>query len=330
MELLNKSEIANITFKSNGNEFIICNNNNYFKLGITEGELFRELYNGSDLQVIQSKFNISKEYIECFIKTLRQKNVIGSPKAKKNNILFYRIPIFDADNLITRISNLIKDHITISRLIFGLVNTSIILGITLLFLNWNNIISSNFLSLPKIQYVILYLTLITSIIIHEFAHGVTCKLLGGKVGKMGFILILFTPAFYCDISGVRLIENKWKKVLASFAGIYTNIFLLSISSVMYYFTGKYFFSCFALMQLGFIISNLIPFIKLDGYWILSFITEITNLYDKAIHNVSLTWKGKNIKERFIGIYGILTYCIMVISIISVILNLYGVITKNFF
>lgn len=327
MQFLCENEVKDITIECHEKEYIVCNNNNYFKLGLMEGALLKEICNGSSSEVIQEKFNVSEEYIISFIRILREKNLIGEPKQKKNSIFFYRIPLFEADNIVASMADTVKRYKLLFGTLFVIFNIISLVGIADFISEAKDIFSFNNFRLPTMQYVILYVSLLIAIIMHEFAHGLSCKLFNGKVGKIGFMLILFTPAFYCDISGIRMIQSKWKRVMTSFAGIYLNIFLLSVATLIYTLTNISFFACFALMQFSLIVSNLLPFIKLDGYWILSFLTDITNLYDKARHNINLAWKGENLKERFIGIYGILTYCIMVIGTVSVAISLLGIITE---
>lgn len=193
--------------------------------------------------------------------------------------------------------------------------------------NLRSIFKLDSVTLPIGQYIILYVLMLLSVILHEFSHGITCKLFGGKVGTMGFILIFFSPAFYCDISGIRMINDKRKQIFTSFAGIYFNIFLVGLSAILYKIIKSPFFASFLLLNLVMILSNIVPLIKLDGYWMLSFATGITNLYSKSIKGINLIWKGKSKKEKFIGWYGIFTIVFAGISILSLLEGLFLFINK---
>src|SRR4029078_8734619 len=48
--------------------------------------------------------------------------------------------------------------------------------------------------------VLLWLTGLVVILIHELGHGFTCKYFGGGVHEEGFMLIYFQPAFYCNVN----------------------------------------------------------------------------------------------------------------------------------
>jgi len=53
---------------------------------------------------------------------------------------------------------------------------------------------------------------------HEFAHGITCKHFGGSVRDLGFMLIYFQPAFYCNVSDAWLFPEKRKRLWVTAAG----------------------------------------------------------------------------------------------------------------
>lgn len=44
--------------------------------------------------------------------------------------------------------------------------------------------------------VLIWLTILCVDLLHELAHGLTCKRFGGEVHELGFMLVFFQPAFY--------------------------------------------------------------------------------------------------------------------------------------
>src|SRR6185436_10731524 len=77
------------------------------------------------------------------------------------------------------------------------------------------------------------------IVAHEFAHGLTCKHFGGSVREIGFLLLYFQPAFYCNVSDAWLFPEKSKRLWVSFAGAYFEIFLWSLATVVWRVTDPY-------------------------------------------------------------------------------------------
>src|SRR5215207_2041794 len=48
--------------------------------------------------------------------------------------------------------------------------------------------------------IVLWVTGALVILIHELGHGYACKHYGGEVHELGFMLVYFQPAFYCNVS----------------------------------------------------------------------------------------------------------------------------------
>ena len=71
------------------------------------------------------------------------------------------------------------------------------------------------------------------------------------------------------------------------SGLMTNVILSSISFYLYYLFSLFNINCSTLLifnfcSVGNVIYNLIPFVKLDGYWIFSSAIQITNLIEKSV------------------------------------------------
>ena len=48
-------------------------------------------------------------------------------------------------------------------------------------------------------------------VLHEFGHGLSCKHFGGECHEMGFMLLVFTPALYCNVSDSWMLPNKYAR-----------------------------------------------------------------------------------------------------------------------
>ncbi len=121
---------------------------------------------------------------------------------------------------------------------------------------------------------------------HELGHGLSCKHFGGECHEIGFMLLVFTPAMYCDTSDSWLLPNKWHRAFIGFAGMYVEVFLASIATFLWWFTqpGLFNFMCLNVMfvsSISTVIFNANPLLRYDGYYILSDILEIPNLAQKS-------------------------------------------------
>ncbi|HLJ36684.1 MAG TPA: M50 family metallopeptidase [Ktedonobacteraceae bacterium] len=109
---------------------------------------------------------------------------------------------------------------------------------------------------------------------HEIAHGLTCKRFGGSVREIGITWRYLTFFPYCKLDDVVLFHNRRHQVYAAFAGTFISLLLLLPFSIGWWFapTASAGRELCALFLIVFNIScfiNFIPFIELDGYFMLS-------------------------------------------------------------
>lgn len=305
--------------------YMVENSGTYFKIGKREGHILERVVKGDDKEEIIQDEGITGEDFENLFLGLREAGVIGNEVKRKNNILFYKIPIFQADKIFSTVAGFIHRKKEFMKVILLIVNMIALAGLMLMVKNGGEIFALSSFKMSMMEYFLLYIVFFLSVCLHEFAHGTVCRYVGGKVGTVGLMFIFFSPAMYCDISGIRMVEDRRKQIAASAAGVYVNAIGMAFASIAFAFTNQAIFAAYAILSLTTIISNLIPVIRLDGYWILSFATGITNLYRKSLKGVDKLFKRSSPKERFIAIYGIVTYIFMSIALVSIGITIIGAI-----
>ena len=151
---------------------------------------------------------------------------------------------------------------------------------------------------------------------------------------MGFMLIFFMPAMYCNMSDAWLFPEKSRRLWVTFAGAYFELFLWAVATLIWRVTDPHTFVNYAaliIMATSGIKSffNLNPLIKLDGYYLLSDYLDIPNLRSRAVGYVSagikrLFGSSVEVKEttprerRIYIVYGLLSlaYTIFILSFIA--------------
>ncbi|MBR6626790.1 MAG: M50 family metallopeptidase [Lachnospiraceae bacterium] len=137
------------------------------------------------------------------------------------------------------------------------------------------------------DYVIFYVLMVLTTMLHEFGHAICCNRNGGKVSSMGLMLFFLMPCFFCDVSDIYMFKNKKKSFGVAVSGIATNYAMGLIGCLVFFALAAnniyapillfYFFA-----NIGFVVFNLIPFVKLDGYWVATALIDVDNLMDKSI------------------------------------------------
>ncbi|HYP19417.1 MAG TPA: hypothetical protein VEY08_05030 [Chloroflexia bacterium] len=112
---------------------------------------------------------------------------------------------------------------------------------------------------------------------HEFGHASALQKGGGQVGEMGAGIYIVYPAFYTDVTdNYRL--SRWARVRTDLGGIYFSLIFSAALMALYVATD----SAFLLMVVLFInfeiFHNMLPFVRLDGYWTLADITGIPDFF----------------------------------------------------
>lgn len=123
-------------------------------------------------------------------------------------------------------------------------------------------------------------------VIHEFGHGMSCKYYGGECHEMGFMLLVFTPCLYCDVSDSWMLPNKWKRMMIGAGGMYIELIMAATATYLWWNSHEGIFNqmCLNVMfvsSVSTLLFNANPLMRFDGYYILSDMLEIPNLRTKA-------------------------------------------------
>jgi putative peptide zinc metalloprotease protein len=200
-----------------------------------------------------------------------------------HNLLSIKLHVFDPDALLIRLEKKLRFFFStqFSMLTAGLVSVAVILSIA----NWESIFFSfgKLFSLYSIPLIVLVVCVVTTI--HEFAHGLTLKHFGGKTTEMGFLILYFIPAFYCNVSDAWGLKKR-ERVLVTAAGNYIQIFLWACATIAWRLLApETLASQICLITIAFsgvlFFLNLNPLIRLDGYYLLSDLADIPNLRLKS-------------------------------------------------
>jgi len=137
------------------------------------------------------------------------------------------------------------------------------------------------------NWLFLALTMGVVKVLHEFGHGLACKRFGGECHEMGFMLLVFTPALYCNVSDSWMLPNKWRRAGIGAAGMYVEIALASLATFAWWASdpgGAFNMLCLQIMfvcSVSTLMFNGNPLLRFDGYYIFADVIEIPNLRQKS-------------------------------------------------
>jgi putative peptide zinc metalloprotease protein len=215
--------------------------------------------------------------------TKKRKEIVG----KFTNLFAIRFRGFDPERILNGILPWFGWLFTVPALIFFVgffLSAALLLG---------SQYETVYARLPTFQqffaadrWLYLAVTMAVVKVIHEFGHGLSCKKFGGECHEIGFMLLVFTPCLYCNVSDSWMLPNKWKRVWIGAAGIYVELILAAFAAYIWYFSEPGLLNdlCLNMMFLNLVSTVLVngnPLLRFDGYYILMDALEIPNLRQKA-------------------------------------------------
>lgn len=247
------------------------------------------------------------------------------------DLLHFRIAILNPDHFCTWLLKRIK---LIWRW-YILLPVAILLIVSL----WGTVLAWR--SSPSINqnYSIVQLLLLiyaTTVILspgHELAHAIVCKAYGGTVQDMGVAFINLNPCVYCNISASYLFKKKKQRIMVALVGILYDIVAVAISIIVlfnFFKLNKKLLGDYCYFSILMLLFELNPLIKHDGYYVLTEITAVYNLREKAFELVhSILTKPTQIiiviKENHLYIlYGIISVLYTVFHLIFLIKSLIAI------
>lgn len=150
----------------------------------------------------------------------------------------------------------------------------LLLGLYIIF----GVDSSTETSGKSFLYIIIAYALST--LVHELGHIAACQRFTGKNGEIGVGVYIFYPIFYSNISAIWMANTK-QRIVTNLAGIYMQLMLGIIFLILYFINGDQFYIEFAKVLSIFSLFQIMPFIRSDGYWIVSDLLNEPNLLQKS-------------------------------------------------
>jgi len=273
----------------------------FFLLGEREHFLLLQLDGQRDAEGVRGAYEerfrepLHEEDLDEFVGTAREQGMLVSetappPPRQRQNILYWRKRFFDPDRLFGRIVPRIRFVWTRGFLLLS--GAALLAGAFVLWANRAEVALSLEDAMRWESLALGWFVLFAVGMLHECAHGLTCKHFGGEVREVGFLFMFFMPCFYCNVSDAWLFREKRKRLWVMLAGGYCDLVVWALAVFLWRLaepgTVVHRMS-FLVLGLSGIDSlfNFNPLMKLDGYYLLSDWQEIPNLRQRALERVTV-------------------------------------------
>ncbi|EJL95253.1 membrane-fusion protein [Pseudomonas sp. GM102] len=198
--------------------------------------------------------------------------------------LFFRIPLWRPDAFLNRAWPWLE-RFGPRALRYGLPAT-LGLGVFLVSRDWQRFIAT-FPHLFSLGGALAFaVALFFAKLCHEFGHAFMAKRAGCRVQSMGVAFMVLLPMFYTDVSDAWRVNDRRARLLIGAGGVLAELVLACIALLAWSLLpdGPGRTAAFMLASATWIttlVINLNPFMRFDGYFLLSDFWEVDNLQGRA-------------------------------------------------
>ena len=123
-------------------------------------------------------------------------------------------------------------------------------------------------------------------LVHETAHGLACLRYGGRVPSAGVAFVLFAPMAWIDASACWAFRSRWQRIVTAGAGVYLELVVASVAVLLWprvdhAVAQNLLWNIAFMASASTILFNMNPFMRFDGYFMLSDLLGIPNLNERA-------------------------------------------------
>ena len=201
-----------------------------------------------------------------------------------HNYLFFRVPLLRPDALLGRLLPVLGGLWT--RGFLALTALAGVAGLALVARQWEAF-RATLVDLMTPAGVASYaLTLVAVKALHELGHGLTAKRHGCRVPTMGLAFMVLWPVPYTDTNDAWKLADRWQRLQIAAAGVATELLVAVWATLAWALLpdGGLRQAAFLLATTTWISTLLVncsPFMRFDGYFVLSDWLEMPNLHQRA-------------------------------------------------
>lgn len=224
-----------------------------------------------------------------------------------HHYLFFRVPLVRPDAWLGRWQH-VADRFA-SRGFALLTLLALLLGLGQVARHWDGFIASLVDTFTWSGLAAYGVALIVVKLLHELGHAFTAKRFGCRVPTMGVAFLVLWPMAYTDTNETWRLTSRWQRLRVAAAGIVTELGVAAWATLAWGLLpdGELRSAVFVLATTSWVATlaiNASPFMRFDGYFILSDWLDMPNLHERSF--ALARWKlrewlfdlGEERPERF--------------------------------
>lgn len=201
-----------------------------------------------------------------------------------HHYLFFRVPLLRPQTGLQRLAAALGwlFHPLTGILVVGLT----LLGIIMVIQQWDSFTHAVVESFSTEGLLSFALALVVAKTLHELGHALVASRLGLRVGHMGVAFLVLWPMLYTDTGESWKLKHARQRLAIASAGIVTELSLAGLATLGWALCddGALRNALLYLATTSWVLSlalNASPFMRFDGYFILSDLLDFPNLHERA-------------------------------------------------
>ncbi|HEX6969066.1 MAG TPA: M50 family metallopeptidase [Micromonosporaceae bacterium] len=234
----------------------------------------------------------------------------------RRTLLLARVPLFDPQRLFDRVGPHLSALFSWWFVGPALVICAVLLGFV--GYHWRELVEAVGASRSAVLPMLLALpTAWVIVFVHECAHGLTCWRFGGQVREIGLLWRFPLLGAYCNVDDVVLLSRR-RRVATAFAGVFSTLLVVVPFAVLWLLApdGPVRDLAGTILLFGAVTAavNLVPFLRLDGYYMLTHALNLVDLrgdtyrfWQRLLRGGPAAVAGYQRRDRIAyGLYGLAT------------------------
>lgn len=201
-----------------------------------------------------------------------------------HNYLFVRVPLLRPQRFLQRLAGWLEPLFSVWT-VLAVVLASL-LGLVLVARQWDSFSHGVLEMLTPSGLLGFAMALVLSKTLHELGHALVATRLGVRVAHMGVAFLVLWPMLYTDTGESWRLRSHRQRLAISIAGVTTEMALAGLATLVWALLddGALRQAMLYLATTGWVLSlalNVSPFMRFDGYFILSDLLDFPNLHERA-------------------------------------------------
>ena len=207
-----------------------------------------------------------------------------APGWQRWNPFWLRIPFGNPDRIVRSVLPVLGWIHSPAFLLVSIILWLVALGT--LAGHWAAFVSSSRAVLAPGNWLSLGMAWVILKTLHEFSHGLACRRYGCEVKQTGLVLVLFAPLAFVDVTSSLRLRSKWQRIHIAAAGMIMELTVASIAVLVWSHMDEpvvrhLLHNVVLMASVSTLLFNINPLMRFDGYYILSDLLGIPNLYSRG-------------------------------------------------